>query len=256
MGHVVGIETVVAQLVVEDLERREVFGLRVPLAYLFYGYAQQRLAQGVARESVTEVPHGADGEDHILALQRPIEQSIVTGGYLLGGEQRALEERLRLLVAVCHYAAVTAQAVDPCRTEGYYDGTGLCQRLGSCTQPLRHIGTGRGRVGCGEGGVEVVAEVSYRVALHIPHLRRQDSVAILFLVRIEGVERLDGACHRFGVEEYARGRCRNTELGTLHTSCHVVGKARSERQQRVAVTDACVHRGNLHHRAEQCRGGR
>ena len=37
----------------------------------------------------------------------------------LHGEQFAFEERLRLLVAVGYNLAVAAQAVDPCRAEGY-----------------------------------------------------------------------------------------------------------------------------------------
>ena len=74
MHQVVGVETVVAQVVVEHFVGREVVDGGVRRGQLFGRQAERGLAYGVALQSVAEVPHGADREDDLFPGERSGEQ--------------------------------------------------------------------------------------------------------------------------------------------------------------------------------------
>lgn len=63
MFEIGGIEPIVAQVVVEYLESREVFGPVAKFQRLLDSKQQVSFAQIVAVKSVSRMAHGADGED-------------------------------------------------------------------------------------------------------------------------------------------------------------------------------------------------
>ena len=74
VDQIVGIETVVAQVVRQDLEGGEVECLRKAFGELLDRHPQRGLARGIPRKPVAQVPHGTHRQQDPLAGQRSVEE--------------------------------------------------------------------------------------------------------------------------------------------------------------------------------------
>ena len=129
MGEVVGIETVVAQFVDNDLVGREVVGAELP-AQLVYGQKEGRFAQLVAVSAVGIVPHGTYGEEHfeVVLLQALHQRCPGCDDFVDRGHLEA-EMLRRQFVAVGHDEAVVLKLVVVGRPEGDDDLAALAEKV-------------------------------------------------------------------------------------------------------------------------------
>ncbi len=129
MDEVVGIEAVVAQVVVEDLEGGEVGDVGVFFGELLGREPQHGLADGVAFESVGEVADRAHREEELPADERSCEQAVEGRDDLVRRQAAPHELRRGLSVAVGHDDAFAFE--DPSRAEGHRDHAGRAERFGT-----------------------------------------------------------------------------------------------------------------------------
>ena len=69
MQHVVGVETVVAKVVVDNLVSREIGAERQTGAEPLHSKEQRGLRTRVSLETVLEMTHRTDGEDYLQAVK-------------------------------------------------------------------------------------------------------------------------------------------------------------------------------------------
>ena len=224
VDEVFGVETVVAQVVGENLEGRIVTYGRETFGEFRGGQAQHGLAQGVAGESVGQVPHGADGQQDLFSGEGTLEQPGIGPDNLPDTQAPADEFRGGSPVAVGHHLAVVLE--NPCRAEGEDHAVGPAERLGASLPGVVH--PPQGFVGIRGREVAVESEVVPCLAVG----------AELFAVdgRSVGIA-VDRRSDRQGVEEYPRGICCDVELCPGKAFGDGYGEAGAERQQAVFVSE-------------------
>lgn len=238
MGEVVGIETVVAQVVDEDFAGGEIPDRVGESAHEFVGgEAQHGLAHGVSGQPVGQVPHRTDRDDDLLAGQGPLDEACEDLDNLIDTEPSAYELRGGLPVTVGHHGAVMFE--DPGGAEGEDHAVGAAKRLGAVVPGAVHAVEGLlGRRG-GEVAVEV--EVTPEVAVE-EELAGGDGGAV--------GEAFEGRGNRERIEKHAGGVGVDAELGACEAVGDGGGEARPEGEDPVFVSDAGRQGGGFDFGAE------
>lgn len=221
---VVGVEAVVAQVVGEDFEGREVAHPGKALDELFGRQPQGGLAHGVAGQSVGKVPYGADGQQHLLSGQRPLDQPGKSFDNLRNAQPSAGKLRGGLPMTVGH--DLSRMLEDPCRAEGQDHAVGLTERLGSGL-PCR-VHALQGPFGIGIREVAVEGEVPPELSVE-KQLFATDRCGL-------GVA-ADRCGDRQRIEEHPRWIRDDVEFGVCETFGHGRGETRSEREDAVFISE-------------------
>ena len=119
VAQILGIETIIAQVVVENLVCREVVCVVKSLYYLCHSDFECRLAQEILVCSIAQMAHGADRENDLFVGQNTSHQLVIHFHYLLDRKPVTREFRGGLLVAIGYNLAALVEGVDPRCAEGY-----------------------------------------------------------------------------------------------------------------------------------------
>ncbi len=224
VDQIVGVEAVVAQVVREDLEGREVERLRKAFGELLDGHPQRGLADGIPRQTVPEMTHRTDRQQNLLAGQRSLEEPVEGLDNLRDAQPPTDEFRGGAAMTVGDHLSVVF--VDPGRAEGQDHPIGRAERLGPCLSGTVHALQGLLGGRCGEFAVEVEVVPEFAVEAQFV---TGDGPGIGVAVERPG--------NRQRIEENARGICDNVEFRCGKPVGDVRGEARSEGEDAVAVSD-------------------
>ena len=240
MDQVVGIETVVAQVVGEQFAGGEIVRMAEPFGQFADSNPQGSFAERIALRAVAEVAHRADREDDFFVGQRPGEELRPFGCDFFDREPCTVEKRLRLLVAVGDDAAALLEPVDPRRAESDDKTAGGGQEPAQAVERVVVTPENRGRVGAAQQSVGVVVEPPAVGVL--PKLGEGGGRGVLHAVQQSGDRR--------GVEERPREVALGAKLQLLHPAAHFVGEARAEQQHGVGVAEPETQRRDVDFGAE------